>query len=210
MTSETATASSSSSRKAYLLLTITTLCWGCNAVFSRLAVGEVSPLTLVTLRWVTVMLLVFVIARKYVRQDWHILKPRLPFLMAIGAIGFTGFNSLFYVAAHTTTAVNIGIIQGSIPVFVLLAAFMIYRTPVGLSQMFGVFLTIVGVILVASAGSLERLASLAINFGDFLMLIACAAYAAYTLALRNKPDVHALSMFAVLAFSAFLTSLPLV
>jgi len=209
MTSETATAASSS-RKAYLLLTITTLCWGCNAVFSRLAVGEVSPLTLVTLRWVTVMLLVFLIARKYVKRDWHILKPRLPFLMTIGAIGFTGFNSLFYIAAHTTTAVNIGIIQGSIPVFVLLAAFMIYRTPVGLSQMIGVILTIIGVILVAAAGSFERLASLAINFGDFLMLIACAAYAAYTLALRNKPDVHALSLFAVLAFSAFLTSLPLV
>ncbi len=199
-----------SSRKAYLLLTITTLCWGCNAIFSRLAVGEVSPMTLVTLRWITVMVLVFFLAQRHVRRDWSILKPRLPFIMAIGAIGFTGFNSLFYVAAHSTTAVNIGIIQGSIPVIVLMAAFLIFRTPVTLAQMVGVILTIAGVILVGASGSLERLTSLAFNFGDLLMLIACSLYAAYTLALRNKPDVAALSLFAVLAFSAFLTSLPLV
>ena len=211
MSSHPATFSESgSSRKAYFLLTITTLCWGCNAIFSRLAVGEVSPMTLVTLRWITVMILVFFIARKHVKRDWHILKPRLPFIMAIGAIGFTGFNSLFYVAAYTTTAVNIGIIQGSIPVFVLLAAFLLYRTTVGFSQMIGVVLTIVGVIMVGSGGSLERLTGLQFNFGDLLMLLACLLYAAYTLGLRNKPNVTALSLFAVLAFSAFLTSIPMV
>ncbi len=40
---------------AYLFLTCTTLCWGANAVFGRLAVGEVSPMLLVTLRWLWVL-----------------------------------------------------------------------------------------------------------------------------------------------------------
>ena len=42
---------------AYLLLLTTTLCWGCNAVFARLAVGEVSPMLLVSIRWMATMLL---------------------------------------------------------------------------------------------------------------------------------------------------------
>ncbi len=197
------------SGRAYLLLTITTLCWGGNAVFSRLAVGEVSPMTLVALRWTGVMLLLFVFGRKHIKRDWAKLKPRLGSIMLMGAFGFTGFNSLFYVAAHTTTAVNIGIIQGSIPVFVLIAAFAVYRSPVTIFQAFGVILTIVGVVLVGSGGSFERLASLAINHGDLLMLIACCLYASYTLALRTKPDVAAMSFFMVLAISAFLTTLPL-
>ena len=29
--------------RAYALLTITTWCWGLNAIISRLAVGEISP-----------------------------------------------------------------------------------------------------------------------------------------------------------------------
>src|SRR5215211_9060213 len=38
-------------RRPYLLLTLTMLMWGGNAVASRLAVGEVSPMALTFLRW---------------------------------------------------------------------------------------------------------------------------------------------------------------
>ena len=37
--------------RPYLLLTLTMLMWGGNAVASRLAVGEISPLTFTFLRW---------------------------------------------------------------------------------------------------------------------------------------------------------------
>lgn len=199
----------SSSGSAYFFLTFTTLCFGGNAVFSRLAVGEVSPLTLVTLRWAAVLLLLMVVARKDVKRDWHALKPRLGYFMAMGAIGFTGFNALFYIAAHTTTAVNIGIIQGTIPIFVLLGAFILYRTPVSPQQVAGVILTLTGVVVVTSGGSWEKLKELAFNQGDVLLVIACFFYGGYTIALRFKPDVAALSFFAVLAFAAFLTCMPL-
>ncbi|MBE7636240.1 EamA family transporter [Sneathiella sp. P13V-1] len=194
---------------AYLFLTCTMLFWGCNAVFSRLAVGEVSPLTLVTLRWAVVISMVFVIARKNVKRDWPKLKPRLGYFMIMGATGFTGFNAMFYIAAHSTTALNIGIIQGAMPVIVLLGSFILFRTPVTISQMLGVAVTLIGVAVVTSAGSLDTLLSLSFNDGDILILIAALVYGVYTIALRFKPDVSALSFFAVLAFAAFLTCLPL-
>jgi len=194
---------------AYLFLTMTTLCWGGNAIFSRLAVGEVSPLTLVTLRWATVLLLLLAIARKSLARDWPILKPRLGYFMAMGGIGFTGFNALFYIAAHTTTAVNIGIIQGAIPIFVLIGAFLFFKSQITLRQTIGVILTLIGVVVVTSGGSFEKLADLAVNQGDILLLIACMLYGGYTLALRSKPDVAALSFFSILAIAAFLTSIPL-
>lgn len=195
--------------RAYLFLTFTTLCWGGNAIFSRLAVGEVSPLALVSLRWMGVMLLLLIFARQNVRRDWAVLRPRLGFLFLLGALGFTGFNALFYIAAHTTTAVNIGILQGSIPVFVLVGALAFFKTPVTPFQIAGVSLTIVGVIIVGAGGSFDRLTALDFNFGDFLMILACLLYAGYTVALRFKPDVSALSFFTVLACAAFLATLPL-
>ena len=95
--------------RAYLLLTITALCWGANAIFGRLAVGEVSPMAMTMLRWAGVLVLIAVFAPRPVRRDWAALRAHLPFLAAMGAIGFTGFNALFYAAAHSTTAINIGI-----------------------------------------------------------------------------------------------------
>lgn len=200
----------SPSGHAYLFLTLTTLCWAGNAVFSKLAVGEVSPLTLVTLRWMSVLGLLIIVAQKDLKRDWKVLKPKLGYIMAMGAIGFTGFNAFFYIAAHSTTALNIGIIQGTIPIFVLLGTFLFFRTPVTIRQMAGVCLTLLGVVIVTSGGSLEKLAALALNKGDILLIIACVFYSGYTIALRFKPDVAALSFFSVLAFAAFLACIPLV
>lgn len=195
--------------RAYAFLTTTALCWGGNAVLGRLAVGEVSPLALVALRWLGVVLLLLVFARGPLRRDWQTLRHHLPFVFVMGALGFTSFNALFYVAAHTTTAVNIGILQGSVPVFVLLLAFAAYRTPVRLLQATGVLTTLVGVAIVAGGGDLARLAGLAINHGDLLMVLACFLYAGYTVGLRRRPAVSALGLFTMLALAAFAASLPL-
>src|SRR5690606_20091971 len=148
------------SGRAYLLLAFTALCWGGNAVFGRLAVGEVSPMALVTLRWLGAFALLLVFAQGRVRRDWPTLRRRLPFVAAMGALGFTVFTGMFYSAAHWTTAVNIGIIQGAIPVFVLIGAFAAYRMRVGWLQVAGVLVTMLGVAIVASGGELARLASL--------------------------------------------------
>jgi len=196
--------------RAYLLLTVTALCWGANAVFGRLAVGEISPMVLVALRWLGVIVLLLVFARDHVRRDWRVLRPRLFYVWAMGALGFAAFNALFYIAAHSTTAVNIGIIQGSIPVFVLIGAFAAYRTRVTGLQVAGVVLTMLGVITIGSAGNLTRLTRLTINFGDLLMIAACALYAGYAVGLRRRPPVSSLGLLTVLAGAAFATSIPLV
>jgi drug/metabolite transporter (DMT)-like permease len=127
----------------------------------------------------------------------------------MGALGFTVFNALFYVAAHSTTAVNIGIIQGSIPVFVLVGAFAAWRTRVTALQVAGVLVTSLGVAIVAAGGELARLAALALNLGDLLMILACLLYAGYTLGLSRRPPVSPLSLFMAMAGVAFVTSLPL-
>ena len=75
----------------------------------------------------------------------------------MGGLGFTVFNALFYVSAHYSTAVNIGIIQGSIPMFILLGAFAAYRMRITGLQAAGVALTMIGVAIVGSGGSVARL-----------------------------------------------------
>ncbi len=196
--------------RAYALLTLTAICWAWNAIFGQLAVGEISPMALVALRWLGVLSLLLIFAFRHVRRDWPLLRPRLPFLFAMGALGFTAFNALFYIAAHSTTALNIGIIQGAIPIFVLIGAFVAYRMRITRVQMVGVLLTAIGVVSIGAGGSLARLASLTLNFGDVIMVAACALYAGYTVGLRHRPAVSALAFLTIMAAAALTTALPLV
>lgn len=195
---------------AYVMLVLTTASWAGNAVAGRFAVGEISPMALTGLRWVGVVLLVAVFARGAIAKDWPVMRNHLGFLATLGTLGFAVFNGLFYMAAQTTTAINLGIIQGAIPIFVLVGAFLAYRTPVTGIQAIGVCVTVCGVAIITSHGEFARLAALEFHFGDMLMLGACAMYAGYTVALRKRPPVSGIAMFSVMAIAALFASVPLV
>jgi drug/metabolite transporter (DMT)-like permease len=156
-----------------------------------------------------VVILLLLFARKYLVQDWPILRHHLRYICLMGTLGFTAFNALFYVAAHSTTAINIGILQGSIPVFVLLGTFLLYQLRITAVQASGVGVTLAGVVIVASGGDITLLADLSINRGDLYMLIACLFYAGYSIGLSRRPAVSALGLFSSIAMVAFIVSLPL-
>lgn len=192
-----------------MLLGLTTLSFGMNANFGKLAVGEISPMLLVTLRWIGTLALVLLIARSRFVADWPVLRQHWRFLIAMGMLGLTAFNGLFYVAAYTTTALNIGIIQGAIPVFVLIGSYVLYRVQIRSLQVVGIAVTLIGVIIVTINGDLGRLVALTFQHGDILMVVACVLYAGYSVALHKCPDTDRLSLFTMFAIGALLASVPL-
>ncbi len=194
---------------AYLLLTLTTLMWAGNAVASRLAVGHVSPMALTSLRWIFVCTVLPLLLRREIAEHMPALKANWLKILLLGSLGFTVFNALMYLAAYSTTAINIGILQGSIPVFVLVGAFIAYRSPIGLLQALGVAVTILGVLVTASRGDLAVLADFSFVPGDLWMIIACIFYAGYTVGIRTRPAVPGLVFFTALACVACAVSLPL-
>ena len=164
---------------------------------------------IVTLRWFGVVILMMTLSSHLVRRQWQLLRKHLPRLIIMGMLGLAMFNALFYLSAYSTTALNIGIIQGSIPVFVLLGGLLFYRTPVTILQYAGVVLTILGVSVVATSGGLGRLTELSINEGDYLMIFACTLYAGYALSLQKITGIHPLPLFAVVSLASFIVSLPM-
>ena len=192
-----------------LLLILTTLIWGSNAVAARLAVGQVSPMMLTTARWAIACVALWAVARGAVRAHWPALRPRWRYLVLMGGGGFTAFNALFYAAAHHTSAVNLSLIQGVIPMLVMLGSVLFLRQRVTRLQMLGVAVTLAGVAVVAARGQWAVLAALDFNVGDVWMLLASLLYAGYTLGLRSRPAVPPLVFFAAIAAVAALVSLPL-
>ncbi|WP_134495999.1 DMT family transporter [Microvirga pakistanensis] len=194
--------------QAYLLLILTTLMWGGNAIAGRLAVGEVSPMLLTCIRWIIVVAILGPLVGRQVVSEWAKIRPRWLYTILMGASGFTAFNALFYAAAYHTSAVNLTIFQGAIPVLVLIGTILFFGARVIPLQVLGMIVTILGVVLVSVKADWEVLKTLSLNIGDVWMLVACVFYAGYTLGLRRRPPVSGLVFFAALAGVAFLTSLP--
>jgi drug/metabolite transporter (DMT)-like permease len=194
---------------AYLLLAVTALLWGGNAVAGRIAVGQVSPMVIISLRWVIVVVLLGWLARRRLALEWPALLPFWRRALLLGTFGFTVFNALFYVAAHHTTAINLGLIQGIVPSLVIVGGRFAHKTPITLMQVLGLTVALAGVVLVASRGDLGVLAALDFNIGDVGMVVACVVYAAYTIGLRGRPPVSGPTFFMAMAIAALVSSLPL-
>ncbi|MCO5091421.1 DMT family transporter [Bosea sp. (in: a-proteobacteria)] len=193
---------------AYLLMVLTTLVWGANAVASRLAVDQISPIALTALRWAGACAVMLPLVRGELRRHWPVLRARWRLACLLGMGGLSGFTVLMYLAAHSTSAINIGILQGSTPIFVLMGAFVAFRTPISRMQGIGVAITLVGVAVIASRGDIDVLMALRFVPGDFLMILACLFNAGLAVGLRLRPPVPGMVYFTALAGFACLAALP--
>lgn len=187
----------------------TAVIWGCNAVAARMATGEISPMCLVFLRWLIVCSILGWIIRRQVMKDAHVLLASWKRLLGMGFAGFTGFSALFYLAAYKTTAVNITILQSSMPPLVMLGAWVFFKERVTGMRLIGMLMALSGIIVIATRGDMDTLTSMAFNLGDLAIVLACVLYAVYTLSLRNRPAVPSLVFFFGMSISALLSSLPL-
>jgi drug/metabolite transporter (DMT)-like permease len=197
------------SRNAYLMLVAAAMMWAGNSIIGKMAIGEVTPMTLTFMRWFLVCAILAVFYRREAAAAWPVLRPRWRWVAAMAVLGYTVFNALVYAAAHHTSGVNLTMLQSSIPVMVLLGGAVVFRTRVGGLQALGTALTVVGVLVVASGGDIARILRLAFNVGDLYVLIACALYAGYTLGLRQRPAISGFGLFIGFAAVAMVSSLPL-
>ena len=200
---------SSAFTSAPLLLSLATLGWAGNTVAGRLAVGEVSPLVIVFMRWTIVFAILLMTKRKELPAALPKLKGKWPWVFMMGALGLSFFNTLFYIAAQSTTAINLGLIQCAMPMFILIGATLILKTKLTFGQIIGTILTMAGVLLIISKGDFSLLVGLQINKGDWIMLGACIFYAGYTIGLQNRPDIDNMTMMTVFAGAAWVLSIPI-
>ena len=194
---------------AYLLLAATSLFWAGNAIAGQLAVDHVSPFLLVFLRWLMVSSALGIFHARQLVATWPVIRERRLSVILMATLGFTGFNALFYVASHHTSGINIGILQGSIPMIVLVGAAIAYGSRIRPLQLLGVLATLAGTVVVASRGELSNLIALQFASGDVLMLAACVLYAGYTVALKRRPAIPGLVFLTWLSIVAVLASAPL-
>ena len=190
---------------AHAVLATATLMWAGHTVVLRMSVGEISPVLLMELRWLGSFLILLVLFHKSLPSYLPLVLKHWRWVFAMGGIGLAGFTIFLVYAAQYTTAVNLGIMQGITPAFVMILGWLFFSTSIGWSQFFGLCLSLLGVLVLVSAGSYASIIALEFNIGDLLMIAACLCYAGYTVAIARRFDIPTALLLCFFAFSAFVS-----
>jgi drug/metabolite transporter (DMT)-like permease len=170
------------------------LFWAGNSIAGRSLAGVVPPMALTFWRWALALLVITPFAWRHVRADAAELKRRWKMVVMLSVTGVGAFGALLYLGLETTTALNSLLMQAAIPPLIMLFALVFLREQTGRGQVFGVILSLAGVLVVITEGQPANLLHLKLNPGDGLILIGVVLYAGYSLLLRFKPAVHPMSL----------------
>lgn len=171
----------------YLMLVLPPLFWAGNAVVGRVAVAEVSPLALSTVRWALAILLLLPLTLTGLLTQWPVVRQRWKSLAVLGILSSGLYNLLLYMALETTTAINVTLLNSAMPMTIVLVSWMWLRDRPSRGAMAGIVLSMIGVAVVVSRGEPAVLLGLELHQGDALMLVAVVVWAIYSVMLRAHP-----------------------
>ena len=182
-----------SKRWAYLLLLLPPLFWAGNTVLARGIAELIPPVAMSFWRWTIALVILLPFTWRQVGKDWAKICTHWKILCLISLFGISSFNTLLYTAAHTTTALNIALMQSVMPAVIVLLSFWFFGERVSRRQLLAVLLCILGAGFIVLRGDWQRLQHLSFVRGDLLMMLAICLYALYSVLLRKRPKIHPLS-----------------
>ena len=171
----------------YILLILTTLFWSGNFVLSRGMHAEIPPMSLSFWRWTVALLILSCFGLRHLIAQRELVLRHKRFIVIQGLLGVAGFNSLIYIAIQTTSAINAVLVNSCIPVIIVVISWIMYKDKLSLRQSLGVCISLSGVLLTISQGSLSTLLGLQFNRGDILIFIAAVLWAFFSANMKRYP-----------------------
>lgn len=183
----------------YILLVLSALFWGGNAVAGKYLADSLPPVTISFIRLAISILIVIPFLFPTLRREWQAARANIKQLLLLALTGVIGYNLLSYWALNYTSAINGSLLNSTSPLFMFLLSYMITGEKMAPKYVLSVFISMIGVVFVITQGSLDRLISFQFNVGDLIMLLAVNMWAIYSFLVKKISDE--MSTFAVFAYS---------
>lgn len=192
----------------YLEVLFAVVVWGASFIATKIGVKEVTPITIVWLRFgMGVMILgIAVAARK--EFAWPA-KNEWAYFALLGFLGITLHQWLQSTGLVTAQASTTAWIVATTPIFMALLGWLVLKEKLTWGQSVGIALAALGVLLVVSKGDLRGISDG--NFGtpgDFLILVSAPNWAIFSTLSRRGLQKHpaARMMFYVMTFGWLFSS----
>jgi drug/metabolite transporter (DMT)-like permease len=184
----------------YLFALGATALWSGNFIAARGLSQSIPPVSLAFWRWSVAVFVFLPFAARSLYQARRMIRDSLGYLSVTALLGVTTFNTLVYIAGHTTTAINLSLIAVTFPVFIILMMRLFYNEPVTLNKIWGITLVAAGVFLLVTGGDVDRLKNLTFAAGDIWMLLASFTFAGYSILVKQRPPDMSIRVFQSATF----------
>ena len=182
---------------AYILLVLTTLFWSGNFIVGKAAsTFEIPPFSLNFYRWLFAGLLLLPFTLKEILNKKNYILENFGFFIILGITSITIFNSTVYYSLYYMQVISGVLMISTIPVWIMFISSILGIEKTNKFQIFGVFLSLLGVLFIITKSDIEVIKNLAFNRGDLIMAIGMFAWALYSALLKKK--THQISQIALL------------
>lgn len=186
--SATTPATTPATRWALVLLWVVPGLWATNYVIARLADGLIAPHALALGRWAVAALLLLPWVGRGLWSRRAVVAREWKQLFVLGFLGMYICGAWVYVAGHSTTSTNIGLIYGITPMTIAVASTRLLHERMAPSQWAGVVMALAGLLLVIAKGDLHNLLAVRLSSGDLWILASAASWTAYSVLLQRWPS----------------------
>lgn len=155
------------------------LIWSINAVVSKVSATAIDPAAISFYRWLLALIVLTPFALPGVIRNWPSVRANWWKLVILGLLGMVLYQSLAYYAAHSVSALFMGILNSLIPLLTVLISIVVLRIAPTVGIALGTLLSLAGLVWLVSAGQPGLLLEHGIGKGEWMMFAASASYALY-------------------------------
>jgi drug/metabolite transporter (DMT)-like permease len=186
--------------KAYLMLIFCAFFWSGNFIVGKFAtLYEVPPLTLNFFRWLIVWVILIPFTFRDILKNIKVIKKNFYPILLMSITSISIFNSVVYYSLNFTQVLNGALMISIIPVLIVFISFIFKTEKINFSQIFGLLLSITGVLTIITRLDFSKLINLDLNKGDLWLLVAMLSWAIYsTMLITHKTGLKYLSFMTAI------------
>ena len=196
---------------AYLLLILTTLFWSGNFIVGKAAsTYEIPPFSLNFYRWLFAGLILLPFTLREILEKKNYIFSNIGFFIILGVTSITIFNSTVYYSLYYMQVISGVLMISTIPVWIMFISSILGIEQTNKFQIFGVILSLLGVLFIITKSDLEVIKNLDFNRGDLIMASGMFAWALYSALLKKKKyEISQITLLEVVIITGLVFLIPI-
>ena len=196
---------------AYILLILTTLFWSGNFIVGKAAsTYEIPPFSLNFYRWLFAGLILLPFTFSEILKKKNYIFNNLGFFIILGITSITIFNSTVYYSLYYMQVISGVLMISTIPVWIMFISSILGIETTSKFQIFGVILSLLGVLFIITKSDIDVIKNLAFNRGDLIMATGMFAWALYSALLKKKKyEISQITLLEVVIITGLIFLIPI-
>ena len=172
---------------ASIYLFCATLFWAGNFIVGKTAsINEIPPISLNLYRWLIAWFVLLPFTYKELIQKKKYILKNFGIFIILGMTAVSIFNSALFYSLKFTQVITGVLMISVVPVMIIFFSALLKIEKTNIFQIFGVALSLTGVVFIITKADIEILKNLDFNRGDLTMLIAMFSWSIYSALLKKK------------------------